>query len=160
MQSSEDPDINTAYGRQVVLGIAVTSASISLLASLVVLVSYFFILWYQASMVNRVSLRLIVFSCLCNVVFSAMAMATAGMTDTSTACKVIIYFVIATDVMSVTCLSMIGLNLVMILIIRVAHPQKMEKYYYVFIALMAVIALVPPLGSKSPSATPTGRSCW
>ncbi|KAI9248305.1 hypothetical protein BDA99DRAFT_525341 [Phascolomyces articulosus] len=85
-------------------------------------------------MANRISLRLIVFACICNIIYNVMTLAITGIVDYNPGCNVIIFFVIATDIMSCMSLAMIGVNLVMILIVRVNHPI--------------------------PGGIPTGRTCW
>lgn len=137
-----------------------TSGIISLLSSIVVLSSYFFILWYRPPMVNRISLRLIVFSCFCTIVFICMHYATETISNQSNACRVIVYFMIISDIMACMCLAMVGLNLVMIFIVRVANPARMEKYYYIFICLTAVIGALVPLASRFDVSSIMEVSCW
>lgn len=137
-----------------------TSGIISLISSVVVLSSYFFILWYRPPMVNRISLRLIVFSCFCTIVFLCLHYATEDISNHSEACRVIIYFLIITDIMACMCLAMVGLNLVMIFIVRVSNPARMEKYYYIFICIMALLGALVPIGNQVNASLITNVSCW
>ncbi|KAI7848658.1 hypothetical protein BDC45DRAFT_522786 [Circinella umbellata] len=155
-----DDQSETVAGRRLVIHTAKGAASVSLFASLCVVLSYFFILWYQSSMANRISLRLIVFACLVNSIYNVMQLTVTSILDTSSSCRPAIYVVIVTDIMCCMCLAMIGVNLVMILIVRINHPAKMEKYYYACIILVTLLGLLMPLASNNPGTAPSGRMCW
>ena len=155
-----DDQSETLAGRHLVIHSAKGAASVSLFASVCVVLSYFFILWYQSSMANRISLRLIVFACLVNSIYNVMQLTVTSILDTSSSCRPAIYVVIATDIMCCMCLAMIGVNLVMILIVRINHPAKMEKYYYACIIIVSLLGLLIPLASNTVGGSPSGRMCW
>lgn len=132
---------------------------ITLFTNVIVVLLHFLFLWYQASMVNRVSLRLIVFSCLCNVVYTVMKLVAQTLPDNSLGCRVLVYFVITTDTMATMCLAMVGLNLVIILVVQVVNPRRLEKYYYTAVAISAILVAVAPLAVRK-HAQLVGVNCW
>ncbi|KAG2221583.1 hypothetical protein INT45_002597 [Circinella minor] len=154
-----DDQSGTVAGRHLVVHTAKGAASVSLFASVCVVLSYFFILWYQSSMANRISLRLIVFACLVNSIYNVMQLTVTSILDTSSSCRPAIYVVIATDIMCCMCLAMIGVNLVMILIVRINHPAKMEKYYYACIIVVTLLGILIPLAPNTSGSAPSGRMC-
>ena len=155
-ERAQSPDGNAAL-----LGSAFTSAIVSIVCNILVLITFFFIMWYRPPMVNRVSLRLIVFSCFCNIIYCIFGMPTPTTQDSNPACRVLIYILIATDTMSTMSLAMVGLNLVMIFIVRVTHPVKLEKYYYALIIISAILATVMPLAVATAPAKNMGNyNCW
>lgn len=153
--------VQSPSGNAALLGSAVSSAIVSIVCNILVLITFFFIMWYRPPMVNRVSLRLIVFSCFCNIIYCVFGMPTPAIKDNNPTCRVLIYILIATDTMSTMSLAMVGLNLVMIFIVRVTHPVKLEKYYYALITISAVLATVMPLAVATAPAKNSGQNnCW
>ncbi|KAI7880402.1 hypothetical protein K492DRAFT_207590 [Lichtheimia hyalospora FSU 10163] len=153
--------VHSSSGNAALLGSAFTSAIVSIICNILVLITFFFIMWYRPPMVNRVSLRLIVFSCFCNIIYCIFGMPTPTTQDDNPACRVLIYILIATDTMSTMSLAMVGLNLVMIFIVRVTHPVKLEKYYYALIIMSAILATVMPLAVATAPANNMGNyDCW
>lgn len=145
---------------EALLTLAIATAAISLFCCLLVLGFHSFMLWYKPAAVDRVSLRLIILSAGCNVLFTILKLVFTKLDDTSLACNVLAYFLVTSDVMASTCLAMVSLNLVLIFIVRVVHPQALEKYYYVIIIVIALLVAMVPLGMTRGRHESHGYVCW
>lgn len=139
------------------------AAGISFAANSVVLILHAFMTWYRPAIVNRLSLRMIVLSCIFNIFYCACQLVTDNMPSTSFNCRVLAYILIASDTMACMCLAMVGLNLVMIFVLKVSRSLKLELLYYFFILLSGVLVIVVPYkwGTiKGPKSGDTDFSCW
>lgn len=156
----DNPLINPTAEAEALVLISITTAAISLVCCILVLVFHSFMLWYRPATVNRVSLRLILLSAACNVLFTILKILLTKLSDLTLACDVLSYFMIASDVIASACLAMISLNLVLIFIVQVGHPQALEKYYYIAILLMGLLAAVVPLAVNRKGVKGIGYACW
>ncbi|KAI9313367.1 hypothetical protein BX666DRAFT_677523 [Dichotomocladium elegans] len=153
-----DGDMIERKGGQIAF--MLSSAALSILCSLVVLLAFFFILWYRPPMANRITLRLIVLSCFCNLIYCLVGLPTTVVGDKTMACRVLIFFMIGADTMASMCLAMVGVHLVVVFVIRAKYPERKEKYYYTFIVASAIITVVVPAATTvGPTAT-MNTSCW
>lgn len=139
------------------------AATISFFANSFVLFLHGFMLWYKPVIVNRLSLRMIVLSCIFNMVYCACQVVTDDIASTSFSCRVLAFVLISSDTMACMCLAMVGLNLVTIFVFKVSRSMKLEIFYYCFILLSGVLVVVVPIlvgpvrGPKIKEAT---SSCW
>ncbi|KAK4510490.1 uncharacterized protein ATC70_004920 [Mucor velutinosus] len=148
------------------LGLMITgaaAAAVSFISNGCVLILHAFMTWYRPVVVNRLSLRMIVVSVVFNMVYCACQLVTDDISNQSSACRAIAYVMIAADTMACMCLAMIGLNLVMIFVLKVSRSIKIEILYYLIVLASGVtVCLVPIyLGSpKGPKDKQEKASCW
>lgn len=137
-----------------------TAAAASLLANSIVLFIHGFMLWYRPAVVARLSLRMIVLSCIFNVFYCAGQLATDEISSQAYSCRVLIYVLIVSDTMACMCLAMVGLNLVMIFVLRVSRSVKLEVLYYLIIAVSGVLVAVVPISVNRRVPPNPNASCW
>ncbi|GAN07226.1 hypothetical protein MAM1_0153c06719 [Mucor ambiguus] len=128
-----------------------------------VLLLHAFMTWYRPVVVNRLSLRMIVVSVIFNMVYCACQLVADDISNQSNACRVIAYVMIASDTMSCMCLAMVGLNLVMIFVLKVSRSIKIEILYYLIVLASGVIVCVVPVYVGTPKGPKNKReeaSCW
>lgn len=139
------------------------AACISFIANSFVLILHGFMLWYKPVIVNRLSLRMIVLSCIFNMLYCACQLVTDDIDSVAFACRVLAFVLISSDTMACMCLAMVGLNLVTIFVLKVSRSFKLELFYYFLIILSGVMVVVVPIlvgpvrGPKNPDAVST---CW
>lgn len=139
------------------------SACVSFIANSFVLILHGFMMWYKPVIVNRLSLRMIVLSCIFNMLYCACQLVTDDISSTSFPCRVLAFVLIASDTMACMCLAMVGLNLVTIFVLKVSRSIKLELFYYFLICLSGVLVVVVPIfvgsprGPKNPDVL---ASCW
>jgi hypothetical protein len=136
---------------------------ISLAGTVCVLIVHGILLSYRPKVVNRLSLRLIVLSSIFDGIYSASQIAVDYIDSRQSSCRVIIFILISTDTMACMCLAVIGLNLVMILAMKVSRTKKLEIFYYVIIAVSGVlVSVVPRLAPHISGPLPDEivASCW
>lgn len=139
------------------------SAAVSFVANSCVLILHAFMTWYRPVVVNRLSLRMIVVSVIFNMVYCACQLVTDDISNQSNACRAIAYIMIASDTMACMCLAMVGLNLVMIFVLKVSRSIKIEILYYLIVAASGVIVCLVPLYVGTPKGPRDKReeaSCW
>ncbi|OBZ83064.1 hypothetical protein A0J61_08887 [Choanephora cucurbitarum] len=117
---------------------------ISFIANSCVLVVHGFMSWHRPAVVNRLSLRMIVFSCVCNMLYCASQLVTDNISAQSASCLALAYVTVVSDTMACMCLAMVGLNLVMIFVLKVPRSLKIEIVYYLVVLLFGVIVSVIP----------------
>jgi hypothetical protein len=139
------------------------AAGISIGANSIVLILHAFMTWYRPAIVNRLSLRMIVLSCIFNMIFCACQLVSDSIPSTSFSCRVLAYILIASDTMACMSLAMVGLNLVMIFVLKVSRSIKLELLYYLIISLSGIIVTVIPyrFGTvKGPKNQDNDATCW
>lgn len=139
------------------------AATISFFANSFVLFLHGFMLWYKPVIVNRLSLRMIVLSCIFNMLYCACQVVTDDIPSTSFSCRVLAFVLISSDTMACMCLAMVGLNLVTIFVFKVSRSMKLEILYYCFIILSGVLVVVVPIlvgPTRGPKNKDALSSCW
>ncbi|EPB81131.1 hypothetical protein HMPREF1544_12170 [Mucor circinelloides 1006PhL] len=139
------------------------AAAVSFVANGCVLILHAFMTWYRPAVVNRLSLRMIVVSVIFNMVYCACQLVTDDISNQSKSCRIIAYVLIASDTMACMCLAMVGLNLVMIFVLKVSRSIKIEILYYFIVLASGVIVCVVPLFVGTPKGPKNKReeaSCW
>lgn len=140
-----------------------TAAAISLTANSCVFVLHIFMCWYRPVVVNRLSLRMIVVAITLNMIFCACQIAAGNIINRSKACRIIAFVLIATDTMACMCIAMVGLNLVMIFVLKVSKSIKLEIVYYFIVAVSGIAVCLVPLylgTPKGPNTNQQDASCW
>lgn len=140
-----------------------TAAAISIVSSISVLVVHAFMAWYRPSIVNRLSLRMIVFSCICNMIYCACQLVADDISSHSISCRALAYVLVVFDTMSCMSLAMVGLNLVMIFVLKVSRTIKLEILYYLIIVISGLLVVILPLvagNPKGPKNNTEDSSCW
>ncbi|CAO3632010.1 unnamed protein product [Cunninghamella blakesleeana] len=119
----------------------VTIIPISLLCTIIVILTHLLFTFYKCSEVNRISLRLLVISCVFNfiryiirLVFLQNAM--------SLACSTTVILTRWLDNISLLCIALVCVHSVVLLVFKMNHPLKMEKYYYLFIIIITIVDIV------------------
>ncbi|KAI8987619.1 hypothetical protein BDF20DRAFT_279070 [Mycotypha africana] len=140
------------------------AATISFAANICVIIVHFSIMWYRPNIVSRLSLRMIVCSCVLNIVYNACQSVTYHILGTNIQCHRLTYVLSATDVMSCMCLAMVGLSLVMVFVVKVSRSLKLELLYYLIVAasgiLVAIVSLVSGEKTFGPSEPDDPSKCW
>lgn len=139
------------------------AAIISFISNSCVLILHAFMTWYRPAVVNRLSLRMIVVSVVFNMIYCACQLVTDDISNQSFSCRIIAYLLIASDTMACMCLAMVGLNLVMIFVLKVSRSIKVEIFYYFIVLASGVIVCVVPeyVGTpKGPKNKREEASCW
>ncbi|KAL0140007.1 hypothetical protein V8B55DRAFT_1503343 [Mucor lusitanicus] len=139
------------------------AAAVSFVSNGCVLILHAFMTWYRPAVVNRLSLRMIVVSVVFNMVYCACQLVTDDISNQSSACRAIAYVMIAADTMACMCLAMVGLNLVMIFVLKVSRSVKIEIIYYLIVAASGVIVCLVPFYVGTPKGPRNKReeaSCW
>jgi hypothetical protein len=140
-----------------------TAAIISFISNSCVLILHAIMTWYRPIVVNRLSLRLIAVSVVFNMVYCACQLVSDDISNQSFSCRVIAYVIIASDTMTCMCLAMVGLNLVMIFVLKVSRSIKIEIFYYFIVLASGVIVCVVPVyvgTAKGPKNKREEASCW
>ncbi|GAA5810968.1 hypothetical protein MFLAVUS_004397 [Mucor flavus] len=112
---------------------------------------------------GRLSLRMIVLSCIFNMLYCACQVVTDDIPSTSFSCRVLAFVLISSDTMACMCLAMVGLNLVTIFVFKVSRSMKLEILYYCFIILSGVLVVVVPIlvgPTRGPKNKDALSSCW
>ncbi|KAG2233664.1 hypothetical protein BDF21DRAFT_497525 [Thamnidium elegans] len=139
------------------------AAGISFLANSIVLFLHGFMLWYKPVIVNRLSLRMIVLSCIFNMIYCTCQLVTDDISSISLTCRALAFVMISSDTMACMCLAMVGLNLVTIFVFKVSRSMKLEIFYYCFIILSGVLVVVVPIlvgPVRGPKNKEVLTSCW
>lgn len=139
------------------------SACISFISNSFVLILHAFMMWYKPVIVNRLSLRMIVLSCIFNMLYCACQLVSDDIASSSFPCRVIAFVLIASDTMACMCLAMVGLNLVTIFVFKVSRSFKLELFYYFLIGVSGVMVVVVPIfvGSpRGPNNPDILSTCW
>jgi hypothetical protein len=146
-----------------IVGSGNTAAAISFVANSCVLIVHAFMTWYRPAIVNRLSLRMIVISCICNLIYCACQLVTDEISSQSFSCRALAYVLVASDTMACMCLTMVGLNLVMIFVLKVSKTVKLEILYYLIIVLSGILVSIVPVlvgNPKGPKDETVETSCW
>jgi hypothetical protein len=141
---------------------AITAGSISILFSLFVLVLHSFIVLKKDGSANRLSIRMIIIACVCNIVYCTLQIVSCQIHSTVFACHILVHLIMATDTMACMALAMIGFNLVVIFIFKVSKRIKVDLFYYGVVLLSGILTFSIPLIlriKKKPTQLPSSY-CW
>ncbi|CAO3631535.1 unnamed protein product [Cunninghamella echinulata] len=120
----------------------VTIIPVSLLFTIIVMITHFMLAYYyKYSEVNRISLRLIVLSSLFNFIRYIIRLAFIQNTF-SLACTVTIILMRWLDNITLLCIALVSVHSVAVLVLDIHYPLLLEKYYYLFIALISITDIV------------------
>lgn len=138
------------------------AACISFIANSIVLILHGIMLCYKPVIVNRLSLRMIVFSCILNMVYCTCQLVINDIDSIAFSCRALAFVIIASDTMACMCLAMVGLNLVTIFVFKISRTFKLELVYYFFIIISGVTVVIIPLffGVKRGPDNTNTNSCW
>ncbi|KAG0194564.1 hypothetical protein DFQ28_009772 [Apophysomyces sp. BC1034] len=132
--------------------------SVSLFCFCIAVIVHVAILHFRSSMVNRVSLRLIIFSCICGIIFQVVQVSIATVNSKSRYCIVASYFGMTMQSMICMSLAMVGLNISLIIVLKLATPESMEKYYFGAILTVGFLTFIVPLAANNSSSY--RNQCW
>ncbi|KAI7898766.1 uncharacterized protein BX663DRAFT_546135, partial [Cokeromyces recurvatus] len=142
----------------------VVASAVSFAANSCVLLIHGIISYYRHAIVNRLSLRMIALSCVFNMIYCACQLATDNTAAISHNCYVMTFVLVSSDAMACMCLTMVGLNLVMIFVLKTARSLKIEICYYILIAVVGILVSTIPY-IYGPKPIPQENfdehiSCW
>ncbi|KAI8889478.1 hypothetical protein K501DRAFT_316011 [Backusella circina FSU 941] len=141
---------------------ALTAGSVSILFSLFVLILHSFIVIKKDSSANRLSIRMIIIACVCNIVYCTLQIVSCQIHSEVYACHILVHLIMATDTMACVALAMIGFNLVVIFIFKVSKRIKVDLCYYGVVLLSGILTFSIPLVlhvKKEPTKVPMSY-CW
>ncbi|KAI9486683.1 MAG: hypothetical protein EXX96DRAFT_604784 [Benjaminiella poitrasii] len=119
--------------------------------------------YYRPIIVNRLSLRMIVLSCLFNLIYCVCQLVTDTIKAKSRHCYALAYVLVSSDTMSCMCLTMVGLNLVMIFVLKKSRTLKLELFYYFLVAVSGILVSIIPRffgPTPDPETTLKNATCW
>ncbi|KAI9266455.1 hypothetical protein BDA99DRAFT_535889 [Phascolomyces articulosus] len=135
-------------------------SSVSLFFSFLVIVFYVLFMYYERSRADRVSLRCVVLGSISNVLDTIMDISSSvGDTEQKT-CRALGLIVDFMDVINACCLSIIGINLFLIFVIKVHRSERLERYYYPSIMLYSIITMIVPVIEEVRFTVPIQDESW
>ncbi|KAI0685276.1 hypothetical protein BC835DRAFT_533554 [Cytidiella melzeri] len=139
---------------------AVTSAVGAVLCFIVLVVIFVFSLHPSSRVhLDRVSFRLLKWALIANMFFGIFSAVGGSLTGPGFLCGFSIFVLQLTLEWSCMLLFAIALNLQLVVVHHV-NGQKMEKYYIVGAALLALAITVPPYAAKQYGWDPLVQDCW
>ncbi|KAI9312436.1 hypothetical protein BX666DRAFT_836048 [Dichotomocladium elegans] len=142
---------------------AIACSSVTILFATLILLFYSFFFIHDRSNADRVSLRCVVLASFTNIISCIFSIAMCFIRGDQLSCIVFDIFFQFLDVVSAGLLSVIGVNLVLIFVIKVEHTKYFERYYYLFITLYSLLLIIVPVYEMITSRNPIGRAhhnCW
>lgn len=139
------------------------ASSLSFAANIGVICIHTLLTCIRPYIVNRLSLRMILISCICNLIFCVCQLVTDRIPSVSSSCRAFAYVLIASDTMACMCLAMVSLNLVMIFVLKVPKSLKTEIVYYLIVAASGILVTIIPVyvgNRKGPRNKEEATSCW
>lgn len=138
----------------------IAASSISLVASICVVLTYIYMLVYHGKKANRVSLRC-VFLCSVSEALSSI-MSIVVTTDKVYFCNAANIVIGFTSIFSSAALTIVGINLILIFVINVKRRDVLERFYYPILVIYSIVgALAPIYRHIGVNSTNTGdHSCW
>ncbi|KAJ8481405.1 hypothetical protein ONZ45_g15322 [Pleurotus djamor] len=108
---------------------------------------------------DRVSFRIVAYALIANLVFGISSAVGGTFTGPSSLCGVSILFLQYTLHFSNFLFFCIALNLQLV-VVHSINGRAMEKYYYIFAALLSLVLVVPPFATGQYGWDPLQKVCW
>ncbi|KAJ7181450.1 hypothetical protein C8R43DRAFT_1170326 [Mycena crocata] len=140
------------------LGSAVGLAGVGIMTS--VLLAFTFVAWHPTSRphMNRVSLRLVVYALIANIIYTSMLLPSQHFTGPSTACTFVAFGTITSLMFSAAMFFCVSLNLQLVLV-HGLDGRKMEKYYVMGTCFLCLVCSITPLAAGQLGFN-SGGFCW
>ncbi|KAJ7465955.1 hypothetical protein FB451DRAFT_1369760 [Mycena latifolia] len=140
-----------------VLGLAVPGITLMIL----LLITFAYLAWHPTSRphLNRVSFRLLVYTLIANIIYSATLIPSTGLLAPGPACTFVAFALNSSLMFSASLLFSMSLNLVLVLVYGV-DGRMIEKYYLIGAFLVTAICNVTPLAAGQYGFFPDNDICW
>ncbi|ORY97548.1 hypothetical protein BCR43DRAFT_243130 [Syncephalastrum racemosum] len=146
----------------VIAKITICFMAISFVASSLVLL-FWLLMWYiERPQLNRVSLRCVAMASAINLIDGIFDIVMWSINANETTCRGLSLTVDFLDILNVSLLAVIGINLVLVVVLSVKKRDKLERYYYPCIFVYSAIVIVAPLYEEivTPMVVPDTIGCW
>ena len=142
--------------------ITIVATSISLLASILVVVFYALLMHYERKKADRVSLRCVALGTLFNIIDILLDIGSSAGRPPQALCRAIGIIVDFTDVLNAGFLSIIGINLFLVFVIKINRTKRLEWIYYPSIVLYSTMAVIGPIIQEARNTVPYNPAfgCW
>ncbi|KAI7856757.1 hypothetical protein BDC45DRAFT_48672 [Circinella umbellata] len=142
--------------------ITIVVASISLFASILVLIFYGLFMYYERKKADRVSLRCVALGSISNVIDITLDLGSTIGETPQTGCRVIGLIVNFMDVLNAGFLAVIGINLFLVFVLKIDRTKRLERIYYPLIVFYGIMAMIGPIVKESQQFVPKNPTfnCW
>ncbi|KAI8822595.1 uncharacterized protein EV422DRAFT_405927 [Fimicolochytrium jonesii] len=135
-----------------------TQAGLSIILGSAVVVTFLLIRKYQPALASRVSLRLAVVGVSCDICYGIAYLISCLPTGPSKLCDWSMFFTVLFLLCSLFLTASIGLNLLLVFVLKVQKDRHIERTCYFACGVMAV--LVPSIGQGMGVFGWDGSECW
>lgn len=144
--------------RQTIVALTV----ISLVASVLTVFVYVYMLIFHRAKANRVSLRCVFFACVTDIVYSIFTIVRTVQSGYTPFCKTAAVIVHFLNLLRSSLLALVGINLVLIFVYGVKRTDLLERFYYPFAILYSIIGTCVPIYEQiSSNRNMSSRHrCW
>ncbi|KNC98293.1 uncharacterized protein SPPG_06689 [Spizellomyces punctatus DAOM BR117] len=139
--------------------VSTTLATFSIAMSLATLLVFTLMRYYLPTLSNRVSLRLVSFIAIADIVYECAWMGLNYVTYADTPeCTTVMYFIVAGNLASVFMSAAIALNIFLVFVIKFGVTPIYERMYYIASASVAI--LLPIIAVATKRLGYNGDECW
>lgn len=136
---------------------------LSMVGSLITIAFYAIFVYKKGAMADRVSLRCVATASVVNLADAVMNLTMIVYKGTIVPCSVLAILIQFTDVLGACLLSTIGVNLVLVFVIKVKRSCILERFYYPFSIIYSLTTMIIPIYEESKMNHEDGRrkvDCW
>ncbi|KAJ7167431.1 hypothetical protein C8R43DRAFT_985284 [Mycena crocata] len=134
-------------------------AGIGIMSS--VLLAFAYVAWRPTSRphMNRVSLRLLIYALIANIIHTSLVLPAQDFSAPSAACTFVAFGLNTAVMFSTAMFFCVSLNLQLVLVHRV-DGRKMEKYYVMGTCLLCLVCNITPLAAGQLGFLAAANICW
>ncbi|KAI8882647.1 hypothetical protein K501DRAFT_333888 [Backusella circina FSU 941] len=127
--------------RTVTLGIS----CLSLISSICIFIIYLYMLLKHHKKANRVSLRCVFLCSVVDALSSILNIISTHRHGDTTFCRATGVILVTTNLLSASLLTIVGLNLVLIFVLKVERTNLLERFYYPGVIVYSLIGTIGPI---------------
>ncbi|TPX70927.1 hypothetical protein SpCBS45565_g01429 [Spizellomyces sp. 'palustris'] len=144
---------------EILTSISVTLATFSIAMSVATLLVFSLMRYYLPTLANRVSLRLVTFIAIADIVYECAWIGLNFVTYADTPeCTTVMYFIVAGNLASVFMSAAIALNIFLVFVVKFGVTPIYERMYYIGSASVAI--LLPIIAAATKRLGYNGDECW
>ncbi|KAI8100079.1 uncharacterized protein BX664DRAFT_368908 [Halteromyces radiatus] len=121
-----------------------SAAAASVVFTMIAILLFLYLVLYHRSKVNRMSLRCAMFCCLANFVENVFFIIMINTRGDTVFCSVAGFVIDYLAILSATLLTLIGINLVLIYVVKIRKQHVVEYYYYPCALFYSACGLIGP----------------
>lgn len=130
------------------------TSAISITATILIIISYIFIRFNNPSKADRVSLRCVCMASVMNLINSVFDICTILLDGDTVFCKSTAIITMFTRIMGVVFLTVVGINLILVFVVKVKNTiRELERIYYSMALLYGLISISVPISEQSRNET-------